>query len=275
VISKAFFVGFCGWLMAQSVGKDYQKLSKTEQSLERTHGELQSFVYRTSHDFKSPLLGIKSMVRFIKDDIESGEKEEALSNVQRIEKNIDVLEAVVSSTLQLAKTDLAEERLEDIELDSLIGEVESRLKEFAQERNVSLQVSDQVANMAIKTDKQHLLAAIENLVSNGIKYSRENHQDAVVRIDASEDEGVLRLVIEDNGIGIPEEYQSQVFQMFKQFHSDRSEGTGLGMYIVKRSVERLQGEVSLESSKDGTRTTILLPVAPTTQEQLTRRSSDA
>lgn len=263
VVSKAVFVGFCGWLMAQSVGKDYDKLERTERSLEQTHGELQNFVYRTSHDFKSPLMGIKSMVRFMKDDIESGEKAEALSNVRRIERNIDVLEKVVSSTLQLAKTDLAEERLEEVALDELIEDVQSHLIEFAHERHVSLEVSDELLGISIKTDRQHLSAAIENLVSNGIKYSSEG-EDSTVKIEARQKNGELQLVVQDNGIGIPAEYQPQVFQMFKQFHPDRSEGTGLGMYIVKRSIERLQGRVSLESSEKGTIVTLSLPLAQST-----------
>ena len=260
VILKAIFVGLCGWLMARSVGGDYRKLVEAEESLERTNSELQNFVYRTSHDFKSPLLGIRSMAYFLEEDIRDGKLDEALSNVERIKKNVDALEGVVTSTLQLAKTDLAANRSETVELRALLGEIRDKLASFAEQRGVAIRIKDRVAGTTIETDGAHLKAAIENLVSNGIKYSREDRPDSFVEIDATRGpSGDLRLVVEDNGIGIPEEYQAEAFDMFKQFHPERSEGSGLGLYIVKRSVARLSGSISLESERGRTCATIVIP----------------
>jgi signal transduction histidine kinase len=260
VIFKAIFVGICGLLMAKSVNADYVRLQEAETLLERTNSELQNFVYRTSHDFKSPLLGIKSMTQFLEEDIQAGETEDVLPNIRRIKKSVSSLENVVSSTLALAKTDLSDCKTERVELLKLIQSATDNLTPYAAEKNVELRIAEGVINVVAHTDRSHLSTAIENIVANGIKYADEDCESSFVEIDAIEDPNEsIEIRIRDNGIGIPAEYKSAVFEMFKQFHPNRSDGTGLGMYIVKRSVERLGGNVWLESLPKGTCIAISIP----------------
>ncbi len=261
VILKAIIVGLAGWLMARSVRGDYQKLVETEESLERTNSELQNFVYRTSHDFMSPLLGIKGMAEFIEEDLREGNVPEALENVGRVKKNAAALENVVVSTLRVAKSDLAETHIEPVPLAPLISEIESRLAALAGERDVNILLGDSASKLTLDTDRSHLTVILENLISNGIKYSDETCGDSYVRVDAgSPEEGRVHITVKDNGIGIPKKYHGEVFGMFRQFHPDRAEGTGLGLYIVKKSVERLDADVSVESSPSGTCVTATFPI---------------
>lgn len=255
-----FVVALVAYLTSKSITNDYAQLQATEKSLETVNHELQSFVYRTSHDFKSPLLGIQSMAKFVEEDLRDGNIDEALENVGRISKNADSLETLVTSTLQLAKTDLSDNRVESIDVEALVADVHSRLQGFAEGRGVELRVGSGVANRRINTDKNHLMTVLENLVSNGIKYSNDDHDESFVIIDADIGaSGSIEMTINDNGVGIPAKRQAEVFGMFKQFHPDRSNGTGLGMYIVKKSVERINGEISFDSSSKGTQFFITIP----------------
>jgi signal transduction histidine kinase len=262
-----FVAALVAYLTSQSIAKDYAQLLATEKSLETVNQELQSFVYRTSHDFKSPLLGIQSMAKFVEEDLRDGNIDEALENVGRISKNADALETLVTSTLQLAKTDLSDNRVESIDVEALVADVCSRLEGFAESRKVEIRVGSGVANRRINTDPNHLITVLENLVSNGIKYSDDDQDKSFVIIDANIGvNGSIEMTINDNGVGIPAVRQVEVFGMFKQFHPSRSNGTGLGMYIVKKSVERISGDIAFDSSNKGTQFYITIPNLPDSPE---------
>ena len=254
-------VGMFTLLTSRSISAEFRQLQATEKSLATSNQELQNFVYRTSHDFKSPLLGIKSMASFIEEDIKLGNREESLINITRIHKNVDAALAVVSSTLSLVKTDLGVLHIEVITLSELSQEIVSRLEGFAASKKVTIKVDKGFKEMTVNSDVTHLTTIVENLISNGIKYSQEEGDEAFVHIDAHKDSiGSINITISDNGLGIPEKYQAQVFAAFKQFHPGQANGTGLGLYLVKKSVEKLNASITFESSSDGSRFNINLPI---------------
>lgn len=245
---------------SKTIANDYNTLRSTKVSLAVANDELQNFVYRTSHDFKSPILGISSMVRFIEEDLKSGDIEEALCNVERIRKNATTLEAVVSSTLLLAKADLSDNHITPVHLGELTSDIYSRLDGLAEKHQVELKVGG-ILTSIIYTDRNHLSTALENIISNGIKYSDNTRDDSFVAINAEKwPSDSVNITISDNGIGIPKKRHSEVFGMFKQFHPNIAHGTGLGMYIVKKSVDRLGGSISFDSSTSGTEFHINIPM---------------
>jgi signal transduction histidine kinase len=253
-------VGIVAILTSRSISTELSRLKATEGSLAISNQELQSFIYRTSHDFKSPLLGIKSMVSFIEEDIKLGNIDESLNNIDRINKNIDATLAVVASTLRLVKTDLAIMQIETVRLSALTQDVFSRLEGFAGSRGVEIRIGKGITGITIDTDITHLFTIVENLVSNGVKYSKDGEKHAFVQLDAYTDiNGSISITVADNGLGIPQKYQKQVFGMFKQFHRGRANGTGLGLYIVRKSVDRLNGSIRFNSSDDGSLFTVNLP----------------
>ena len=256
-----FIIGvLIAFLTSKSISDDYIRLQSAEASLAMANQELQNFVYRTSHDFKSPLLGIISMTTFIKEDLESGSIDEVLDNVARIRKNADALTAVVSSTLQLAKTDLSDNHVETVHLNALLIDIYARLDALAKQHKVELRVGDGIKTNTINSDPNHLMTALENIISNAIKYADGNRQQSFVAIDAALDiNGSVHITISDNGVGIPEKRHSEVFQMFKQFHPERANGSGLGMYIIKKSVRRIGGVISFDSTPKGTNFHLRIP----------------
>lgn len=126
-------------------------------------------------------------------------------------------------------------------------------------------MGDGIQKNTINSDPNHLMAALENIISNAIKYADGNRQQSFVAIDAALDSnGSVDITISDNGVGIPEKRHSEVFQMFKQFHPERANGNGLGMYIVKKSVLRIGGVISFDSTPKGTNFHLRIPHLATT-----------
>ena len=98
---------------------------------------------------------------------------------------------------------------------------------------------------------------VENLLSNAIKYQDLQKQNSFVEIETKSQDGRCVLMIKNNGIGIPEHQQPHLFKMFRRFHPKLSFGSGLGLYMIKRSVDRIQGEIIYTDTKDGMQFAVL------------------
>ncbi|MEM9067261.1 MAG: HAMP domain-containing sensor histidine kinase [Myxococcota bacterium] len=233
-------------------------VDKRTESLRRANDELAQFAYRASHDLKGPLTSSRRLVSFILKDLEAGDLEEVDSNIRRVGRQLEVLEALVVDILALAKADLSEadSRLHDAA--TLMSGVEGRLKELFRAEECELRMATEVESPLV-VDGTRLSQILENLVSNGLKYRDGSKAQCFVdaRLTLVGDDVVL--TVEDNGLGIPAEAHDEVFAMFKRFHPHVSGGSGLGLAIVDRHVERLGGTIAFVSTHEGTRFTVRLP----------------
>jgi signal transduction histidine kinase len=128
--------------------------------------------------------------------------------------------------------------------------------------------TDIADDLGLITDRNRMSVILNNLISNAIRYSDPEKAHAYVAIKATEEDGTTKLVIEDNGIGIDADKQHKVFDMFYRI-SNRSVGSGLGLYIVKETVEKLHGSISLVSEPGaGTSFSITLPNIQTTLKHI-------
>jgi signal transduction histidine kinase len=98
------------------------------------------------------------------------------------------------------------------------------------------------------TDRGRLKVVLKNLISNAINYSDPNKTESYIRISIEQENGFYSIQIADNGIGIPEDQLEHIFEMFYRAN-ESSQGSGLGLYIVKETIEKLKGKVEVESSK--------------------------
>jgi len=129
-----------------------------------------------------------------------------------------------------------------------IGSVNSELLTengcvFAQDINI---------NQPMKAEKFRVIQIIENLVTNAIKYCDSNKEQPFVKTSVHENQNSYVVTVEDNGLGIPQDRRGEVFQMFKRFHPNVSFGSGLGMAIVKKHVDYMQGTIDMVTSNQGT-----------------------
>jgi len=228
-------------------------------SLQQANEELAQFSYRTSHDLKAPLSSSKVLAQFISMDIDEGNLSEAKENANKISKQMEKLESLVVDILLLAQADLDSTPPLPIDFDEMLVDITERLSLLRKDNPCSIDINISLSKSII-SEKIRFSQVIENLTSNALKYYDKNKASPYVKLDISNNEETIFMTISDNGIGIPKEYQNEVFTMFKRFHPNRSNGTGLGMTIAKKHIDYLGGTIAFESSKQGTTFKIMIPI---------------
>ncbi len=225
-----------------------------QHSLKKANIELDTFLYRSSHDLRAPLTtisGIISMIKLTDDQKKIDEYHDA------IESRIGQVDNVIRDILTLRKgqkTDLsvAELNLEDEikkEFDHLID---------PNEKNPALEVVSE-GNSVIRTDPARLHTILTNVLSNSIKYHDLVRDDPKVMVQIIGGDDGLEFSISDNGSGIEQRHLPKIFDMFYRA-SQSSKGTGLGLYLVKDAVDHLKGNIGVRSEKGiGTTFDIHLP----------------
>ena len=242
------------------IARDITTIVKTEHALKLANAELEEFAYRTSHDLRSPLVSSSKLLEIIAGCIEKGEQDKALTYIGHVRDSLDKLSALVADILRLSKMTHLEIAPEPANIPALVAD------SLAQMSNLQGQTLP-----TIKTDYQHtedptlrvdqLRMVLENLLSNAIKYQNVALEPDLRYLKVATQETLARftLAVEDNGIGIPDKYRNDVFGMFKRFHSGVSFGSGLGLYMVKKGVQKLGGNVHYEPLTVGSRFVITLP----------------
>jgi signal transduction histidine kinase len=249
-----------------NVIKSYEAISKIEalereakaqkektDIIERKNAELDSFFYRVSHDLKGPiasLLGLHNLIQLeVKDENSRHYFDMYQSQITRINN-------VVMDLINLTRMNHMEENKVKIDFKLLIDEC---IQAYHYMNNFkSIHFIKEIEDVEFYSEWAIVNTILQNLIENAIKYSRAD-KDPFVRISIGKQKSFVRIMVEDNGQGIEKDFQSKVFNMFFRAN-DRVQGTGLGLYILKRAVERLNGKVDFVSdTKHGTSFTILLP----------------
>ena len=234
-------------------------INEKTSSLQKANEELTQFSYRTSHDLKAPLSSSKVLAQFVSLDIDQGNLSEAKENANKISKQMEKLENLVVDILSLAQADLDSTPPLAIDFDEMLTDITERLSWLRKENPCSLDINISLSK-TIVSEKIRFSQVIENLISNALKYYDKNKTSPYVKVNIFNREDTIFIDIADNGIGIPDEYQNEVFTMFKRFHPNTSNGTGLGMTIAKKHIDYLGGTITFESSKQGTTFNIMVPI---------------
>jgi signal transduction histidine kinase len=228
--------------------------SKTE-IIEKKNAELDSFFYRVSHDLKGPissLLGLHNLVKLeIKDRTAQQYFEMYQSQIMRINN-------IVMDLINITRMNHASTNLVRIDFDLLLDECINAYHYLHNYSSIKF-IREIDKNIEFYSEWAIINTILQNLIENAIKYSNPDCEP-FVRIVITQNDFKLKIEVQDNGVGIAPSYQEKIFDMFFRAN-DRIEGTGLGLYILKRAVERLNGEVQF-SSKElvGSTFTVLLPV---------------
>lgn len=219
------------------------------------------FVANVSHELKTPITSVKGFSEtLLSDDIPDKETEKQF--LQIILDESERLDRLIQDLLHLSKIEKQEIplKIETIEVRKFIHEIVNTLSSSIHDKNITLTLPAITNETVIEGDRDRLKQIIINLVSNAVNYS---HEDGHIIIDIKENKEAVHIIVSDNGIGIPEESISRVFERFYRVDKARSRhsgGTGLGLAIVKHLVETHQGEIKLESTEDkGTTFTVTLP----------------
>jgi signal transduction histidine kinase/ligand-binding sensor domain-containing protein len=241
--------------LEQLVHQRTEKLNETIHQLNKTIKELDAFVYSASHDLIAPLKSVMGLVELAR---RQNTQPEIGGYIDHIERSIKKLEDVINNMIQYSQNSSLEILNEEVNLYELVQECFADIRFLPGLEAVSFEV-DINKDTIVKSDRKRLKIIVNNLISNSVKYQDDRKESHQVRITFERGKTTWKLEVYDNGIGIDKQYLSRVFEMFYRA-TDRSKGSGLGLYIVKETVERLYGEIYVDSEKgQWTKFTMAIP----------------
>ncbi len=244
-------------LAKQRIESQLEEIESMNENLLRVNNDLDTFVYTASHDLKSPILNIEGLVTILKDDLKqtSPQVQNALT---MIERSVYRFKATLNDLTEVAKIQKAQHDLSmEINLREAISEVTERIEHEIIRSGATIQVNTENAPQLYFSGK-NIKSILYNLISNGIKYCPPTRKPRIT-ISSAITDGNFVLSVTDNGLGIPEEKLGQIFTLFHRLNPE-IEGTGIGLYIVKRIVENAQGHIEVDSRVNhGSTFNIFLP----------------
>lgn len=233
-------------------------LIKKNEELEKANQELDRFVYSASHDMRAPLsslLGLMEIVRLTNKD------EELNEYFVLMKKRILTMEGFIKEITDYSRNARTDIEVEEIRLIDLINEVLTTIDFLAHDAGIKRKLNIP-ADLVIKCDVARLKVIMSNLITNSIKYHNASKSDKWFKVSAREEGNGYVIEVSDNGIGIADQYQDKIFDMFFRA-TEGSEGSGLGLYIVRETVEKLSGKISCDSTLGkGSTFTLYLPKNP-------------
>ncbi len=229
--------------------KDTQlKLKETNAHLLRVIDDLDNFVYTASHDLKAPIHNIEALLRELQVELPQDEFE--LVDVQQIMRMmqgaVERFKKTIGNLTEITKlqNDHSSQDVASIDLAHLVQDVVLDLEPLMKETNAQLDID--VANCpVISFSEKNLRSIVYNLVSNAFKYRAPDREPKVSLSCTTEDEFVV-LQVQDNGLGLGPEQKDHLFSMFQRFH-DHVEGSGIGLYMVKKIINNAGGKIEVES----------------------------
>ncbi len=223
---------------------------KLIRELESKNAELERFTYTVSHDLKSPLVTINGFLGYLKSDTSSGNLSRVGSDIQRIQDAVDKMHLLLRELLELSRIGRIMNPPGTIPFVDLVNDamelVHGRLDECGATVQLLPPVGTHPGLPAVYGDRQRLVEVLQNLIDNAAKYMG-NQPDPRIEIGQRGGENnQLIFFVRDNGIGIEAEHHERIFGLFNKLDA-RSEGTGVGLALVKRIIEVHGGRVWVES----------------------------
>lgn len=218
----------------------------TQLQLETTHDEFNHFVHQSSHDLRGPLSSILGLVSIAQAEISVGERREYLGLIGR---STEKLRKKLDSLIQVIHLANSEPSPQTFFFQPLLDDLLSQLRERDIAKGVVIE-SRIKTGLQLESDPHLVKAILGNLLDNAMRYKKSGVYDHRVEVLAGIEKGLFILEVSDNGRGIPEHKQESVFEMFVKSQQD-FEGSGLGLFLVKKAVSSLGGEISLDSRDNG------------------------
>lgn len=221
-----------------------EMLLKQNEELIKINRELDAFVYSVSHDLRSPLSSILGLINVLKMD-QNVSRETTYNYINMIEKSVLKLDETLQGVLNYSRNARGELVITEVDVEGLIETAIEQLRYIEGADAISFQI-DVAGHTALLTDEYRLSVVLTNLLSNAIKYADRNKESSIIQIKATITPAHMTLIIRDNGIGIPHDQINRVFGMFYRA-TERSKGAGLGLYIVKEAINKLNGSIVIQS----------------------------
>lgn len=237
------------WILVKSYQDIFKKLMESEKEvldknieLSKTNRELDNFVYSVSHDLRAPISSVLGLITISKmeSDINQLKYYETLK-----EKSLLKLDSFIKDILDYSRNSRIEITPQEINWQEYTTELIKQFEYLPDAKNILVEINiSQTSDF--HTDLYRVGVIFNNLLSNAFKYSDKQKEYPFLKIRGSADEEKICISFQDNGIGIATEHQQKIFDMFYRA-SEESKGSGLGLYILKETLEKINGTIKLSS----------------------------
>ena len=224
--------------------------------LQKSNEELDTFLYQSSHALRRPVVQVKGLVQIAR---MSPTQQELGQLFNKIESSANGMDLMLRKLSMVSEMDLTNNDRETIDFHHIIAEVTEPLKQAIQAKNIKLSLEQDFKPPYVE-DPTLIKILFRNLIENAVLYQPDSaNKEGIIRISVKEKSKELKLQVFDNGIGIDENALANIFNMFS-VATDRTKGYGLGLYLVKKVIEKLQGSIEVDSRKnESTLFSITLP----------------
>ena len=230
--------------------------------LENKNAELERFTYTVSHDLKSPLVTITGFLGFLEKDAMNGRKERIESGIRRISNAAMKMQALLNDLLELSRIGRLMNPAEDVPFGEIVNEAIDLLRGRLDEADAVVEIQRDLP--IVHGDRVRLVEVVQNLVENAVKYANPRARLRIeIGMEGFNEQNFPIFHVRDNGMGIEPQYHEHIFGLFNKLDA-RSEGTGIGLSLVKRIIEVHGGRIWVESEKGkGAAFHFSLPTPPT------------
>jgi PAS domain S-box-containing protein len=232
----------------------YSELLEKNKELEKLNSNLDSFVYSASHNLRSPLTSIKGIVDILL--AQQLPPDDQLFFIKEINRSIAKLDSTIFDIIEYSKNTRSELEMAEMDLEQIIN------RSFTDNRYYNYLAIDFKLSLDIAcpfyTDIRRVTSVIDNIITNAIKYSDSGKSQSYINIHVQVSEQACVIRVEDNGIGMSDDTLQKAFKMFYR-GTNKASGSGLGLFIVKETLDKIGGTIGM-TSQLGMGTTIIITV---------------
>lgn len=259
ILVLTFFIVFMVNVNEQSEKKLIdltQEIKEKNVELIDANNELDRFFYSTSHDLKVPLMDIRGILSMA---LSEQHNERVLNYFLLLKERTDKLDDFLKEVIEYSRNAKTIIKIESVNLHILVADVIGNFKFVNGADKIQFHTNLSI-DRYVELDRIRFLIVLNNLLSNAVKYHRHDIRNPYIRISANVENGILQLIVADNGQGISEDVLPKIFNMFFR-GTNQSKGSGLGLYIVKETLDRIRGVINVRSTiQVGSTFTVEIPV---------------
>ncbi len=227
---------------------DITERIEMENELRRALEELEAYARVISHDLRAPLRGLMGYADALFEEYSDRINDTARYYIERIHFLSSKMDRLISDLLEYAMVSGAERSFERVDMNEIVGYAIEMLREEIERKDAIIRVEELPE---VRGDRRLLLSIIINLISNALKFVEKGKRPEI-RIYQEDKGEKVRICVEDNGIGVPEEHRERIFNLFERLHGEEIyPGTGVGLAIVKKAVDIMGGKCGVDSSEYG------------------------
>ncbi len=246
------FAGYAGSCI------DISEMVESKRLLEKANQELLEFNYRLSHDLIAPIKTVRGLLELSSFSVKEEDWITLSQCHEKIASPIQKLETLIQSILELSKADYQDQNPQTLDLSMILeNSKESNSQDLLANH---IEFITELEARTVTTFPFRLNQILTNLISNSIKFYDSKKETHWIKVNTKYDiRNNLVIMISDNGVGFDTEYQDRIFQMFFRAHSQQLFGNGLGLYLVKKHIEKMGGSIKVLSSRNDTVFQIIIP----------------